>query len=46
MQMQQTLKWKAEVAGATLKCKSNRRYTVMQKQQAQHCNGEAVGANM
>jgi hypothetical protein len=46
MQKQQALQCNEEVAGATLKCRSSRRYTVMQKQQALQCNTEAAGATL
>jgi hypothetical protein len=36
----------AKLAGATLLCRSSRSYTVMQKQQALHCNAEAAGATL
>jgi hypothetical protein len=46
MQKQQALTINAQVAGATLKCKSSNRYTVMLKQQALYCNAEAAGATL
>jgi hypothetical protein len=42
MQKQQALLYNAEAAGATLYGTSSRRYTVMQKQQALHCNTDVA----
>jgi hypothetical protein len=53
MQKQQALHCNAEAGGTTQLCRINRRYTVMQEQQAPqinaeeaslHCNAEAAGA--
>jgi hypothetical protein len=46
MQKQHELHFNAEVAGATLYCKSSRRYTVMQKQHELHCNAELAGITL
>jgi hypothetical protein len=46
MEKQQVLNSNAEVAGATEKCRSRRRFNLMQKQQELHCNAEIAGASL
>jgi hypothetical protein len=46
MQKQQAVNCNAEAAGATMKCRSSRRYIVMQKLKALHCNEKVAGATM
>jgi hypothetical protein len=46
MQKQQALHCNAEVAGAKLKCRNSRNYTVMQKYHAPHCNADVAGATL
>jgi hypothetical protein len=46
MQKQQALQYKAEIAGTKMICRSSRRYTVIQKQQALNSNEKAAGATL
>jgi hypothetical protein len=46
MQKQQALNCNSEAAGATLKCRISRYYTVMHKLQGLHCTVEVAGATL